>query len=71
MSGDDRMHVSTVHLCSTNKKGEPTYTEHQVWDRALFVETRRADAIKTGGVVALITREQYLDERGDLNRRAS
>jgi len=68
---DDRMHCSTVYLCTTNKDGKHTYTEHQVWDRGLFLSTRMAEAQELAITVASIPRSAYLAEREPPNRRAS
>lgn len=65
------MSTSTVYLCTTDESGAQTYTEHQVWDRVLFVTTRQQSALAANGTVAMITRDEYLEQRPETNRRAS
>lgn len=52
----------TLYLRSTDKDGRVTFTQLQVWDAALFMDARGAEAAKAGGQASAhqITRAEYL-----------
>ena len=69
--------MSRIYMKRTSSKGDVTLTEHECWDEQLFRAARGvevdAELAKDGGAPAVefLTREQYVDQRGPQNRRAS
>lgn len=52
-----------LYLRYTGKDGRSHVMQHRVWDLGLFVETRRAEQVKAGGKLDVITLAEYLREK--------
>lgn len=53
----------TIYLRITPKVGESSFvSRHQCWDKERFAASQREAHFKTGGVVEMITEEEYNEE---------
>lgn len=52
-----------AYLGVTDKNGKYTVRWHQVWDAERFVPSQREMQAKEGATVAVITEEEYRNER--------
>jgi hypothetical protein len=60
----DRMPLPVdIYLCSVDKDGRKTFTEHRVIAdmTTTFLESKRADAAENRGHVTEITKQQYIN----------
>lgn len=51
--------AQTVYLMASDKEGNQSVTAHQCWDKALFLESRKADYEKEGGSAVEVGAETY------------
>lgn len=52
-----------LHLRRTDKKGNTWVTRHRVWDAQRFLDSESSAASKEGGSIAVITEQQFNQER--------